>query len=548
MASERWLCPSCGATSDPAPEPPPGCSKCDAPLHVGKFGLLAEIEPDRSARVYRGREASGRTEVIVRIFPEHLKLDVAGIRQAAKRAAALSHPVIAAPLDVGTHRNQPYFVETAVPGIPITNANLTLRESVGLMRILALALDHAHGRGVVHPDLRAGDVRISREADRQLGIDVWRVSLTGFGIANGGSVRDNVGAFGRILYAAATGRAPRDWATLAPSSVNPLVDSHLEAIILMAMDSNASQQPPSMEELAAELGRWLDGGAKADPAPKTAPPLKATVRQPWKTWGLLGGSAAAVLLLLMLVFRRGDRPIDPVPVVRVPQAKEARATLVKSPPPPPTPVEPPPAKPEPPPPSVEPPKPTAKLAEDKPQPATSAPLPEVIPTPAKPVEPPPAKPDPAPVKVEPPKPPPEPAKPAPPPPEPEKPAPLRPVKPPQEKPVPPPPPPAPKPAPEPAPPPPEESSSAKATEDKPAAALGDVFRVHPKDGVFVKLNGAISPAAGETLEAVRKGKVVAKLRVTELTPAERRYPKGCAVCRIESGQPGEGDSVRKAGR
>src|SRR6185436_17920934 len=117
----------------------------------------------------------------------------------------------------------------AVPGIPITNADLTLREAVGLMRNVALALDHAHGRGVVHPDLRAGDVRVLREAGRNLAETAWKVWITCFGIAGGGSVRDNVGAFGRILYAAATGRAPRDWATIAPSSVNPLVDSQLES-------------------------------------------------------------------------------------------------------------------------------------------------------------------------------------------------------------------------------------------------------------------------------------------------------------------------------
>ena len=61
----------------------------------------------------------------------------------------------------------------------------------------------------------------------------------------------------------------------------------------------------------------------------------------------------------------------------------------------------------------------------------------------------------------------------------------------------------------------------------------------------MKLSGTSTPAKGETLEAVRKGKVVAKLRVRELTPSERRYPKGCAVCEVTSGTPAEGDIVRK---
>ncbi|MBI3856877.1 MAG: hypothetical protein HY293_14410, partial [Planctomycetes bacterium] len=46
MGAERWLCFSCGATSDPAPETPPGCARCDAPLHVGKYGLIAELDPE----------------------------------------------------------------------------------------------------------------------------------------------------------------------------------------------------------------------------------------------------------------------------------------------------------------------------------------------------------------------------------------------------------------------------------------------------------------------------------------------------------------------
>src|SRR5262245_61078860 len=139
MASERWLCASCGATSEPAPEPPPGCARCDAPLHLGKFGLLAELASERSARVFRGRESSGRAEVTVRLFPEQLKLDLAGIRQAVKRAAQLTHPVIAAPIDSGTHRNQVFIVEAAAPGVPVTDADVTFREGVSLMRNVALA-------------------------------------------------------------------------------------------------------------------------------------------------------------------------------------------------------------------------------------------------------------------------------------------------------------------------------------------------------------------------------------------------------------------------
>src|SRR5262249_17244590 len=160
---------------------------------------------------------------------EQLKLDLAGIRQAVKRAAQLTHPVIAAPIDSGTHRNQVFIVEAAAPGVPVTDADVTFREGVSLMRNVALALDYAHGRGVVHPDLRAENIRISKVAGHSLGESEWRASINCFGIADGGSVRDNVGAFGSILYTAVTGKSPESTIVPAsPSSINPLVDSELE--------------------------------------------------------------------------------------------------------------------------------------------------------------------------------------------------------------------------------------------------------------------------------------------------------------------------------
>jgi serine/threonine protein kinase len=554
MASERWLCPSCGATSDPSSEPPPGCARCDAPLHVGKYGLLAELPGERSARVFRGRESSGRAEVTVRLFPEQLQLDLARIRQAVKQAAQLSHPVIAAPIDAGTHRNQIFIVETAAPGVSVTEADLTFREGVSLMRSVALAMDYAHGRGVVHPDLRAENIRISWDAGNPLGESGWRARITCFGIADGGSVRDNVGAFGSILYVAATGREPSGSAPISPSSINPLVDSELEAIILLAIDSDGSRQPPSMEQLAAELAHWLNGKARPETPPAAAP--QPELRHPWQTWAILGASVAVVLLLIYLVIRKAPAPLEPVPVVRTSQTPGLRPTLSPVTPPPGKTVEPPPPREEKPPPKPEAPPPAkAELPPEAPKPPPPPPVrpPEEKPAPPSPkpdpVEEKPAAPPPKPALVEekaapsPPKPPPVEEKPAPPPPP--KPAPA------EEKPAPPPPP---KPAPveeKPAPPPPP-----KPTDEKPVPpkdpefgpSVGEMSRSHPDFGKFIKLNGKETPAVGDTLLVLRKGKLVGMLSVVRLTAPERRYPQGCAVCKTLNGEAGEGDDVRRAAR
>jgi serine/threonine protein kinase len=486
MGAERWLCSFCGATSDPAPKTPRDCSRCDAPLRVGKYGLIEELDPERSLRVFRGRESAGTREVTVRIFPENLLPSLPGIRQAVTRAGTFTHPLIADPLEAGENRNRVYVVEAAVPGDPITRTDLTLREAVTVLRDVALALDAAHARGIVHPDLRSENLKVSRDAGKSLGESGWRVSLTGFAIAGGGSVRSNVRSLGEILYTVATGRPPGPGAEpVSPSSLNPLVDTRLESIILMAMEPAASRQPPSIGEIAAELAGWLKGGQTVVPPPKRTAPASQSfdwsrIRPEARIAGAV--SLALVIIILFLSLRKSD-PVPPPgppaapPVTRVPEPKPA-------PPPPP----PPPA--------------AAPVADPVPAPA-----------PVVKIEPPP-KPAPAPVE------PPKPAAPAPPPP----------------------PAPEPKPVPPAAPPPPAPAPKPKAP---PAGTIGEVQGVHPELGVFVKLDDARKPVVGDELEALRNGEVVGRLAVERVTGQERRYPRGCAVCKVVSGDAAKGDQVRR---
>ncbi|HLF94488.1 MAG TPA: PEGA domain-containing protein, partial [Planctomycetota bacterium] len=111
------------------------------------------------------------------------------------------------------------------------------------------------------------------------------------------------------------------------------------------------------------------------------------------------------------------------------------------------------------------------------------------------------------------------------------------------------PPPKPAPAPPPIPAPPLKPAPAPVPPPAPIAGrLGRVQRVHPKYGVFVRIEAGAKVAAEDVLEVVRSGKVVAQLTVERVTPAEKVYPNGCAVCRPSSGEAAEGDGVRKGKR
>jgi hypothetical protein len=65
----------------------------------------------------------------------------------------------------------------------------------------------------------------------------------------------------------------------------------------------------------------------------------------------------------------------------------------------------------------------------------------------------------------------------------------------------------------------------------------------------VRLNGTEKPAVGDTLVALRKGKVVGTLTVTRLTaPQPDSYPLGCAVCTMLNGEVQDGDDVRRVAK
>lgn len=492
MAAERWLCAACGANTEPAPEPPPGCTRCDAPLHFGKYGLLAELQPERSARVFRGRESAGRAEVTVRLFPGDILPSLPQIRQAVKKASTLDHPAIAAPLDAGAHRNLVYVIETWAPGEPVLRCELTLREAARVVHDAAVALDRAQDRGIVHPDLRPENLRVRRMPGKGFGESDLRVLVTCFGIAEGGDARRNVRMLGTILFTLATGRAPRESSPELPSEINPLVGSRLESIILMALESNPSRQSPSLHQIADELQEFLEGGTKVRPAPVLEPSGTKKPSRPRVAprVAALAVVAAAILigLVVFVTWHRG--PVSEVPVTK------AGGTPTGSPSPPPRGA----------PPPVE---PTALALPPKPiEPVQPA-------VPVKVVDPP--RPD------EPPKPLPEPPKP----PEPIKPSsqssrPADSAKPPPEP---------------PRMPPPAESG-----------LVGLVQGVHPEYGVFVKLDGGGKVAVGDILEVVRQGKIVARLKVERVTSPEKLYPSGCAVCKSEQGEPAPGDSVRRASR
>jgi serine/threonine protein kinase/tetratricopeptide (TPR) repeat protein len=137
---------------------------------AGRYTLLEEVGDGGMGTVWKAEQ----TQPVRRIVA--LKLIKAGMDtrtvlsrfEAERQALALmEHPNIARVLDGGTtDSGRPYFVMEFVPGVPITEfcdeEHMSVAERLDLFLQVCRAVQHAHTKGVIHRDLKPGNILVSR--------------------------------------------------------------------------------------------------------------------------------------------------------------------------------------------------------------------------------------------------------------------------------------------------------------------------------------------------------------------------------------------------
>ncbi|MFE0748411.1 protein kinase [Gordonia sp. NPDC058843] len=98
----------------------------------------------------------------------------------AQTAAALDHPAIVTIYHYGVTDGDPWFTMTYLDGRDLRSASLRPDEVVGVVTRVADALDYAHGHGVIHRDIKPGNIMVTRRA---MDDALDRVVVLDFGIA-----------------------------------------------------------------------------------------------------------------------------------------------------------------------------------------------------------------------------------------------------------------------------------------------------------------------------------------------------------------------------
>ncbi|MGF1503749.1 MAG: protein kinase, partial [Anaerolineae bacterium] len=174
---------------------------------LGPYEIVEFIASGGMAEVYKGYHAELDRYVAIKIVGRHLDPDPvfnARFRREAKAIAKLRHPNIVQVFDFGAAEGGHYMVMEFIEGQDLAGYMIEMRSQRRLMepadltfltRQIGLALDHAHSKGVVHRDVKPGNVMLTRAG---------QAILTDFGLAllNSRSVEDQSSgtAFGTPEY------------------------------------------------------------------------------------------------------------------------------------------------------------------------------------------------------------------------------------------------------------------------------------------------------------------------------------------------------------
>ena len=306
------------------------CSGDTQPLTLGQYRLLDELGRGGMGRVYKALHTiMGRVVAIKVISPELVKDPVAveWFRREVRASTHLVHPNIVMAYDANEAEGLHFLVMEYVEGVTLDSlvkqsGPLPVEHACALMRQAALGLQHAHEKGMVHRDIKPGNLLIPRPTSDQPP-DVL-VKIVDFGLArlqnkssnetiqlrpqagvlgtpdfispeqsrdiHATDIRSDLYSLGCTFYYALAGRVPFSGETAVEKlikhlmerpepleKVRPEVPSAVAALVskLMAKDPEKRYQTPA--ELARELDAW------ATERPKVVSTTPTSCRPLWIT-------------------------------------------------------------------------------------------------------------------------------------------------------------------------------------------------------------------------------------------------------------------------
>jgi tRNA A-37 threonylcarbamoyl transferase component Bud32 len=313
-----------------------------APARLGEFRILGEIGRGGMGVVYEAEQASLKRRVALKVLPPALRVDarlLQRFRREAEAAGRLRHPGIVPVYSVGEAAGTPFFAMEMVEGRSLDRVIRDLREgdadgvpadpgerrawAVETIARVADALGYAHAEGILHRDVKPGNILLEpdgtpRLTDFGLALDLHAPGLTRAGEVFGSpqymspeqavrqeaplDARTDVYSLAVTLYELLTLRLPYEATTgpqlltalagghlVAPRKADPTLPPDLEAVLLRALRKDPDDRYASAADFADDLRAAIEGREVTAPRPCVAKPR-------WRRRSTWLGLAAAIVL------------------------------------------------------------------------------------------------------------------------------------------------------------------------------------------------------------------------------------------------------------
>ncbi|MHC4607943.1 MAG: protein kinase domain-containing protein, partial [Planctomycetota bacterium] len=303
------------------------------------FELGKKIGSGGMAAVYRARDRKLRRDVALKVVHESAA-EKEGVRERflreARATGMLRHPNLVQVYDVGEDRGRLYLVMEIVEGKSLreimTEGKHARNDLLRLVESAARGVGEAHGKGIVHRDVKPANVLVTPKGVSKVGdfglahLAFSETALTKTGAVlgtplymapeqvEGGAVspRTDVYAFGVVLYEILTGRGPYEAESamslygqivnqdpLVPTRLDSRIPDELETICLKAMEKDPARRYADATEFGDDLARYLGGEPVLARRSTITYRMRKLVRRNRMAWGL--GAAAAVAAIAAAV-------------------------------------------------------------------------------------------------------------------------------------------------------------------------------------------------------------------------------------------------------
>jgi len=277
-------------------------------LIAGKYRIIEHIGQGGMGVVYKAEDIRLKRYVALKFLPPHL-MDSPELKERflieAQAAAALSHPNICVIHEVGESEERPYIAMEYVEGETLRDrvrkGPLEPGEAVGLVDQVAAGLAEAHGKGIIHRDIKSANIMVTAKGQAKVmdfglaklrGGSSLTKSQTTLGTvaymspeqARGEELdqRTDIWSLGVVLYETLTGKLPfqgdHDQTVIysiihkEPESlvkIRPSLAPELDQVVGQTLSKKAAERYRTMEEFRVDLAAVTEGlkPLKAKPRP-----------------------------------------------------------------------------------------------------------------------------------------------------------------------------------------------------------------------------------------------------------------------------------------